>query len=143
MKRFIISVVVLLSTFGASTMKTMAKGKKVPKVYIFGFSASFKNPVIYLTDIQELDSAWIDSKTKFLLERDSYSAQLKDYLTEKANDPHRTCIVMFYTDKAKAEKKYTKLKNNYTVKAKAQDGYDVKYLSKNDFKFETVEVVEE
>ena len=68
---------------------------------------------------------------------------MKDYLTEKANDPHRTCIVMFSTDKAKAEKKYTKLKNNYTVKAKAQDGYDVKYLSKNDFKFETVEVVEE
>lgn len=143
MKSFISSVVLLLTLFGASTMKTEAKAKKTPKVYIFGFSASFKNPVIYFTDIQVLDSAWIDSKTKFLLERDSYSAQLKDYLTDTTSDPHRTCMVVFSTDKAKAEKKYMKLKNNYTVKANAKDGYDVKYLSDEDFKFSLIDISEE
>ena len=90
-----------------------------------------------------LDSAWIDSKTKFLLERDSYSAQLKDYLTNATSDPHRTCMVVFSTDKAKAEKKYMKLKNNYTVKANANDGYDVKYLSEKDFKFSLIDISEE
>ena len=116
------------------------KPKQVPKVYIFGFSASFKNAAFYITDIQELDSAWIDSKTKFLLGRDTYSTQLKDYLTQSVNDPHRTCVVMFSTEKAKAEKKYMKLKRTYTVKAKAKDGYEVKYLDRKDFEFEPVDM---
>lgn len=130
----------LLMTMGTLSTAVEAKPKQVPKVYIFGFSASFKNAVVYITDIQELDSAWIDSKTKFLLGRDTYSTQLKDYLTQSVNDPHRTCVVMFSTEKAKAEKKYMKLKRTYTVKAKAKDGYEVKYLDRKDFEFEPVDM---
>lgn len=140
MKRLFCAAAVLLMTMGTLSTAVEAKPKQVPKVYIFGFSASFKNPVVYLTDIQELDSAWIDSKTKFLLGRDTYSTQLKDYLTQSVNDAHRTCVVMFSTEKAKAEKKYMKLKRTYTVKAKAKDGYDVKYLDRKDFSFETVDM---
>ena len=140
MKRLFCAAAVLLMTMGTLSTAVEAKPKQVPKVYIFGFSASFKNPVVYLTDIQELDSAWIDSKTKFLLGRDTYSTQLKDYLTQSVNDSHRTCVVMFSTEKAKAEKKYMKLKRTYTVKAKAKDGYDVKYLDRKDFSFETVDM---
>ena len=33
-----------------------------------------------------------------------------------------------------------KLKRTYTVKAKAKDGYDVKYLDRKDFSFETVDM---
>lgn len=130
----------LLMTMGTLSTAVEAKPKQMPKVYIFGFSASFKNAVVYITDIQELDSAWIDSKTKFLLGRDTYSTQLKDYLTQSVNDPHRTCVVMFSTEKAKAEKKYMKLKRTYTVKAKAKDGYEVKYLDRKDFEFEPVDM---
>ncbi|MCI6118952.1 MAG: hypothetical protein MR717_06640 [Prevotella sp.] len=140
MKRLFCAAAVLLMTMGTLSTAVEAKPKQVPKVYIFGFSASFKNPVVYLTDIQELDSAWIDSKTKFLLGRDTYSTQLKEYLTQSVNDSHRTCVVMFSTEKAKAEKKYMKLKRTYTVKAKAKDGYDVKYLDRKDFSFETVDM---
>lgn len=140
MKRLFCAAAVLLMTTGTLSTAVEAKPKQVPKVYIFGFSASFKNPVVYLTDIQELDSAWIDSKTKFLLGRDTYSTQLKEYLTQSVNDSHRTCVVMFSTEKAKAEKKYMKLKRTYTVKAKAKDGYDVKYLDRKDFSFETVDM---
>ena len=140
MKRLFCAAAVLLMTMGTLSTAVEAKPKQVPKVYIFGFSASFKNPVVYLTDIQELDSAWIDSKTKFLLGRDTYSTQLKEYLTQSVNDSHRTCVVMFSTEKAKAEKKYMKLKRTYTVKAKAKDGYDLKYLDRKDFSFETVDM---
>ena len=140
MKRLFCAAAVLLMTMGTLSTAVEAKPKQVPKVYIFGFSASFKNPVVYLTDIQELDSAWIDSKTKFLLGRNTYSTQLKEYLTQSVNDSHRTCVVMFSTEKAKAEKKYMKLKRTYTVKAKAKDGYDVKYLDRKDFSFETVDM---
>ena len=140
MKRLFCAAAVLLMTMGTLSTAVEAKPKQVPKVYIFGFSASFKNPVVYLTDIQELDSAWIDSKTKLLLGRDTYSTQLKEYLTQSVNDSHRTCVVMFSTEKSKAEKKYMKLKRTYTVKAKAKDSYDVKYLDRKDFSFETVDM---
>ena len=140
MKRLFCAAAMLLMTMGTLSTAVEAKPKQVPKVYIFGFSASFKNAVVYITDIQELDSAWIDSKTKFLLGRDTYSTQLKDYLTQSVNDPHRTCVVMFSTEKAKAEKKYMKLKRTYTVKAKAKDGYEVKYLDRKNFEFEPVDM---
>ena len=140
MKRLFCAAAMLLMTMGTLSTAVEAKPKQMPKVYIFGFSASFKNAVVYITDIQELDSAWIDSKTKFLLGRDTYSTQLKDYLTQSVNDPHRTCVVMFSTEKAKAEKKYMKLKRTYTVKAKAKDGYEVKYLDRKNFEFEPVDM---
>ena len=107
MKKTLSAVMLLLmSIVFANT--TEAKIKVAPKLYIFGFSASFKNAIVYLTNLQELDSAWVDSKSKFLCARDQYSAQLKDYLAATINDPHRTCVVMFSTEKSKAEKKYMK-----------------------------------
>ena len=67
-KRTSTAVLLLLSLIFATT--TEAKIKVAPKLYIFGFSASFKNSIVYLTNIQELDSAWVDSKSKFLCGRD-------------------------------------------------------------------------
>ena len=43
---------------------------------------------------------------------------------------------MFATDKKKIDKKYKKLKETYTVKAKG--GYDVHYLNHGDFTFQPV-----
>lgn len=140
MKRLLSIAVMILTALGMTTSEMNAKSRMMPKVYMFGFSASFKNAVVYFTDIQEVDSAWIDTKTKFLLGRDMYAAQLKDYLGTTIQDQHRTCVVMFATSREKAEKKYTKLKKTYTVKAKAADGYDVKYLDKGEFRFKPIDM---
>ena len=51
-------------------MVVNAKNIKTPKVYIFGFSASFQDSTIYMTDVQEITNVWIESKTKFLLGRE-------------------------------------------------------------------------
>ena len=142
MKKLISAVMILLTLTFCNSTTVEAKVKVAPKMYIFGFSASFKNSIVYFTDIQELDSAWIDTKTKFLLGRDSYSAQLKDYLSTTINDQHRTCIVEYATTLDAAEKKFAKLKSLYTEKAKTTEGYDLKYISKNDFKFEAVNMAD-
>lgn len=60
----------------------------------FGVAASFNDSIVYFTDIQELDSAWIDDKSDFLLNRSDYSYQLKNYFEQK-NILHRTCIVSY------------------------------------------------
>ena len=139
MKKTLSAVMLLLmSIVFANT--TEAKIKVAPKLYIFGFSASFKNAIVYLTNLQELDSAWVDSKSKFLCARDQYSVQLKDYLAATINDPHRTCVVMFSTEKSKAEKKYMKMKRTYTDKVKGKDGYEVNFIDPKDFQFTAVDM---
>ncbi|MGN0282292.1 MAG: hypothetical protein ACI4B3_08335 [Prevotella sp.] len=139
MKRTASAVLLLLLTLAFANPAT-AKVKMVPKVYVFGFSASFKNAIIYITNVQEVDSAWVDTKTKFLCGRDQYSAQLKDHLTATSNDPHRTCVVMFSTKKNKLEKKYMKLKKMYAEKVKGKDGYEVHFIDNKDFYFSAVDM---
>jgi len=80
---------------------------------MFGFSASFKDSVVYITNVQDVQGAWIDSKTKFLLNRDSYSYQLKEHMTEQYQEPDRVCIVFYATNKKKIEKQLKKLRKKY------------------------------
>ena len=111
-----------------------AKPLKTNKVYMFGFSASFKDSVVYVTEMQNVQEAWIDTKTKFLLGRDQYSAQLKNYLTDKLNQPGRVSMVLFELNKKKAEKLYLELMKKY------QKGYDVRYVNNKDFSFEAIDM---
>ncbi len=117
-----------------------AKRMKVPKMYMFGFSASFQDSIIYMTDVQEVEGAWYDTKTKFLLGRHHYSYQLKDFLADNKQQPNRVCVVMFALTRKEAEKKFIKLRKEYTVKAKGK--YDVRYLTTTDFQFQPVDMSE-
>ena len=66
-------------------------------VYMFGFSASFTDSVAYITDIQQLDSAYIDTKTDFLMDRVVYSEQLQTYVEALELMGNCTCSVCFHT----------------------------------------------
>ena len=121
-----------------TAMETSAKKVKTKSMFMFGFSASFKDSTVYITDIQNVEGAWYDTKTKFLLGRDSYSYQLKQHMTDQMSQPNRVCMVFYATNKKKAEKQYLKLKKKYVDKAKGS--FDVRYLSQSDFKFEAVDV---
>ena len=69
-----------------------AKGVVTPRMYMFGFAASFNDTIVHFTDIQAVDSVWIDSKTQFMLGRENYSNMLRSYLNQQQM-PNRTCIV--------------------------------------------------
>ena len=129
---------------------TEAKTVKVPHVYLFGFSASFQDSLVFFTDIQDIPNAWYDKKTKFLAGRDTYSDQLKTFLTEQGA-PNRVCMVFFSTNKSKLEKRYLKLRKKYMAtpkkkkkskRKKAAGGkgtvpfsYDIRYIAGQDFQF--------
>ena len=115
------------------TINASAKLKCVPKLYAFGFAASFNDSTVYFTDIQEIDSAWINDKNDFLVSRDNYSYQLKNYFTSLGLE-HRTCVISFALKRKDIEKKYQKIKNKY-VKA---GNYDIKSVSTNDFHFTAI-----
>lgn len=118
-----------------------AKKRPVPSVYMFGFSASFSDSTIYFTDIQVVDSVWIDDKTKFLEHRNLYSQQLRDYLAASMQ-PNRVCVVMYALTKKEAEKQYLKMKRIY-INKKGASPYDIRYLSENDFRFTRVQHFDE
>jgi hypothetical protein len=117
-----------------------AKRMKVPKMYMFGFSASFQDSIVYMTDVQEVEGAWYDTKTKFLMGRQHYSYQLKDFLANNMQQPNRVCVVMYALTHKEAEKKFIKLRKEYTIKAKGK--YDVRYLTTADFQFQPVDMSE-
>ncbi len=119
-----------------------AKRVQTDKMYLFGFAASFKDSVVYMTEIQELHGVWVDTKTRFLLGREHYSSQLKEYLSSARSEPNRVCIVMFATDRKKAERRFIKLRSKYTS-PKLKRRYEVRHIGSADFKFQPVTVNEE
>ncbi|MCF2592973.1 hypothetical protein I6E11_03990 [Bacteroides caecigallinarum] len=124
---FAISIVV-----GAAAKKSKDKNKY--GVYMVGVSASFTDSLVYITDIQFLDSAVVDSKG-FLVGRSQYSLQLKDYLETKENGKNRTCFMFFNVKKNKLQKELSQLKEKY------KKGGSLVLKSVNpEFKFEKAEM---
>lgn len=114
-----------------------AKNIMVPKAYMFGFIASFNDSIVFFTDIQEVDSVWVMEKKKLILAgRSSYAAQLRDFFSSGFNLNNRTCVVISGTKRKDVEKKYAKMKKQYTVKN--ANRYDVHYVDATEFKFRPV-----
>jgi hypothetical protein len=115
-----------------------AKNGVEPKMYMFGFAASFNDTIVHFTDVQEVDSAWMNNRNGFLLGREFYSGQLRDYLRNQQQMTARTCLIMFSKSRSKAEKKLVKLRKLYTNSKDGKKHFDVRYLSESDFHFKAV-----
>lgn len=113
-----------------------AKGYKIAKVYMFGFAASFNDSTVYFTDIQSLDVYIEDSRPHFLVNRDDYAYQMKNYLQNSNDSKHPTCVIMFAKTEKEAMKKYIKMQAKYTTKAKGR--YLVNSINSTQFRFTTV-----
>jgi len=135
--KYILTAAIFLSAVAATT-GVSAKSKMVPRIYMFGFSASFTDSIVYFTNVQAVDSAWVESKGNYLLGRDNYSYQLNNYFTDMQNMPNRTCVVVFSEKKKEVEEKLMKMKRKYTVKAKTP--FEVRYITDSDFKFKAVDM---
>ena len=106
MKKYIIVALCLMMGIGTAS----AKKQQVEKMYMFGMAAAFTDTIVHFTNIQIVDSVWIESKNNFLQDRDVYSNQLRTFLRDKQQSPNRTCIVFYSTKREKLEKKYQKMK---------------------------------
>lgn len=147
----IVKYFMLIALFIASAhaMSLTAKNITVPKMYMFGFAASFNDSIVHFTDIQTLDNVWIDQKTHFLLGRENFSYQLRDFLADKMLMPHRTCVVIYNQDRQKLEKEYLKMKRIYTTgkkkikkkdQGKIQSHNELRMLPSEQFTFQVVDM---
>lgn len=133
MKRFKISFLFLFVAIliGAGCF-AKDKDKAGPsKVYMFGFSASFTDSLVYITDIQEVDSVFIEPKTEFLVNRSAYGNQLQFFLTEKMNRENTTCVVFFDKKQEDLQKKYNKIIKRY----QNSNQTILKTLTRDEFQF--------
>lgn len=137
-KNILIALLAICLPLSALAKKKEKAEDNQPKpVYIFGFATTFDSDVIYLTEIQQLDSAFI-MKSGFLYSRDSYSYQLNGQM-KKLGEEHAYNAIFFSHNRDKLEKRYVKLKNKYLKpkknKKKEARAYTVNYLTAADFQF--------
>lgn len=130
---------------------TVQAKNEMKKAYVFGFASSFNDSTVYFTDIQEVDSAWFTSKHHFLVSRENYSYQLRDYLAS-IGEQHRTCVVEYDTDPKKLEKVWNKLYIRYAHNQKQKNNqkqktelppFQIKKLNRTQFQFQAVAPMDE
>ena len=140
LKSLLLVVLAFLATVAAPAKKKDTTPEDQNKVYIFGFATTFDSDVVYITDIQELDSAFI-LKSGFLYSRDSYSYQLREHMRKEGVE-NAVTMVSFSGKKEKLEKRYLKLKKRYTnpkkKKGEEQKHYIVNFITADAFKFTAV-----
>ena len=112
MKRLTRYVTLLVLACIVGTGYVGAKVKMQP-VYMFGVAASLLDSVVYVTDLQYVDSAYVDDKSGFLMERPLYTLQLQQFVEGSEKRQNLTCVVFFHKKKAKAEKKLQKIKKKF------------------------------
>jgi len=131
------AITAILALVAAGFTPLTAKNRCVPKLYAFGFAASFNDSTVHFTDIQEMDSVWINDKNKFLIDREDYSYQLRNYM-ESRGLPHRTCVISYALTLKDAQKKYSKMRDRYVKRG----GVDIKMIPNEEFKFTAIKLDE-
>ena len=116
--KFVKILASLFLVFMVCSAFSLKSKKQESGMYMAGVSASFTDSLIYITDIQYLDSV-ILGKDKLLPLRQEYSDQLENYLENKLGLKDRTCFIYFDTKKAKLEKTMKKMKDKYKKDGKA------------------------
>lgn len=114
----------------AGSLGMEAKPKQT-KVYIFGISTCFTDSTTYITDIQTLDPAYIETQTGFLYDRSIYSQQLQIWVEVVKKMPYTTCVVFFSENKSKLEKKFLQIRNKYSKDQSTR----LQSLENGEFKF--------
>ena len=133
------SNLLLLATclLALTILPTRAKVVQKP-VYIFGYAISLLDSVVYLTDVQRLDSAFVDEKTHFLMDRVLYATQLQFHLEEYTGKKNLTCTVLFDEKKTRAEKKLSKVRK----KQQALSFVRLTAMPDADFRFHAEQYIE-
>lgn len=133
--KYLVCLLLLLAAVNVCEAKKKQGGYR--KVYAFGFASSFTDSLAYLTDIQEIDSAYV-LPNGFIADRSLYSIQLYGHVNEKLGMENPTTAFFFSLENKKLEKKHNKVKNMYLQHPDVR----LMMLSRNDFAFKAEEYME-
>ena len=121
---------ILFTMLSLCSLSVEAKPKQT-KLYVFGVSMNLTDSVTYITEVQLIDPAFVETKTGFMYDRSIYSQQLQLWVEYNKNQPASTCTIFFSEKKSKIDKKYAKVRNRYLK----DQGTILRSLSVEDFQF--------
>lgn len=107
------------------------------RVYLFGGGINFLDSVAFVTDLQYLDSLYIEPDGE-LRESYAYSGQLKFYLESTYELHDETCAVYYEVKEKKAQKRFEKMKAKLRKR-----GYFIHPVLKESFQFTNASKKEE
>ena len=88
------------------------KDPQMQRVYMFGFGASLTDSIACQTQVQAIDSAWLDAH-KLLVDRSLYSIQMQFHLEQNEGVKNPICTIYFDKNERKLRKLWAKLKRRY------------------------------
>lgn len=100
MRKFLSLAALLLLTLPALAQKADKGGG----LYAFGYGMCLNDSIVFLTSVQQIPGTYIDKSSGFMAQRAAYGAQLRDFLFQKGYLRIPTCVVLYDTEKSKAEK---------------------------------------
>lgn len=129
MKKTLLLLLVLGVALTASAREKKQKGPKPLPVFLYAVSTSFNDSITYITDIQKVDSGYMERR-HILGGMREYVGQMDAYY--KAKGQRRLNTVFFKTNRKKAEKGFIKLK-----KKLVKNGANLKVLPQGEFTFKS------
>ncbi len=127
----------LLITFTAAKAAGDDNAKNQPKVTsvsMFGYATSFSDSIVCVTEIQPVDSVWLEPAHKFLMDRSLYSLQLQVYLEQQGYK--NTICTIFYD---KNPRKLQRVCRKVQKRARKAEGMRYIDLPASEFRFKAEE----
>ena len=112
----------------------VVKEPVMQRVGMLGFAVSFKDSVVCLTDIQTLDSTYVEPAHGFLHDRSLYSLQLQMHL-EKAGYRNAVCTVLFDKKPHRLNRAVRKIRKKFERDA----SFRIKEVPVSEFRFKAEE----
>lgn len=106
---------------------------KVADQFAFGYATTLSDTIVYLTEIANMPEVTINKKNGFLVNRASYTSQLKEFM-KKLGHEHATCAIIFSNNRKKISKRFVSIMNKLQKK-----NYFVKTISAEEFTFKELE----
>lgn len=132
MKRYLVLILCAIMSMAMSAQKDGSTSKvlrNVPQMYAFSVAMSPTDSTVYMSDILILKNAQVVKSNGFLVGRQDYSSQFKNFLAE-LEMPNMTCATVFKEHHRKAIKEYDKMKADLTKR-----GFQVRVIDQTEFRY--------
>lgn len=108
MKKIVLLCLVAAISLFALQGQAKPKFKQAP-IYIFGYALSPTDSTVYVTEIQRIDTAYIERNSKAMMARTMYSYQLQKFLSDTYGLKGAICNIFFSENRNKLDKKYDRV----------------------------------
>ena len=122
----------------ASSVEAKKHRVKQKPLYMMGVAVSHLDSAVFITDMHLVKDLTVEKKTKFLMDRQLYSMQLRRYLEAEHHGGPYTTAVYFSPNRKKMERRYLSMHKHH-VKEKQ---FHIVLVDQSQFRFKAEQYIE-